>query len=480
VQRGRHAIGELYVIDSGTRISGRYEIVNLIGEGGMGEVYEAKHVHIGRHVAIKCLNKEYSKDKEAMERFEQEARIAGTLGHANICELMDFGVTDDGQPYLVMELMEGENLAELLKREKPLEVERALEITAGVLTALEEAHGQGIVHRDLKPENIFMAQVKGHGEVVKLLDFGISKIMKQGESAMRLTKTGMMVGTPFYMSPEQVRARTDIDHRTDLYACGVILFEMLTGDLPFDGRSFNEIIVKIIEDKFPAMGEDDDIPKGVASLIRKSVEKKADKRFQTAKEFGEAVALLQPPRTSVGSSTAMAVEAYSPDPARGLRGRTAAIIVAIVVFITGVGVLMAVAFNGKGKKQPVTKEIRLAAAPQEEKPPAESQKVQIELTDLPEGATVELNGREVEGSILEAVKSTEPVVIDVSAPGYVPKKLEIVPGADMEFSVELEKEPEPETPKSKKTPKEKPKKKPEPDEKTKPKKKPTLDWGYPG
>ncbi len=472
------------MIAAGTLISDRYEVVRLIGEGGMGEVYEAKHVHIGRHVALKCLNKEFAKDREAIERFQQEARIAGTLGHANICEVMDFGVTEDGQPFLVMELMEGESLSELLKREKPLPVERALEIAAGVLTALEEAHGQGIVHRDLKPENIFIAQVKGHGEVVKLLDFGISKIMKPGESAMRLTKTGMMVGTPFYMSPEQVRARTDIDHRTDLYACGVILYEMLTGKVPFDGRTFNEIIIKIIEEPFPAMGKDDGIPKDVASLIRWSVEKKPDKRVQTAGELRQAVQKLKTGVASVGSSTAMAVEAYSPEdsPSRISRRMLAFIVVAIVVVATGSGVLIVKVVAGKTVKPPVSREIHLAAAPQVE-PPQKPTYVKIELTGLPEGATVELNGREVQGNVLETAKSTEPVVIDVSAPGYAPKKLEVVPGADMAFDVGLEREagePEP-VEKPKKTPKDRPKKTPEKVEPAeKPKKKPTLDWGYPG
>ncbi len=466
------------MIAHGTLISARYEVIRLIGEGGMGEVYEAKHVHIGKRVALKCLNKAFTKDAEAVERFQQEARIAGTLGHANICEVMDFGVTGDGQPYLVMEYMEGESLADLIKREKKLPVERALEVTASVLSALEEAHGQGIVHRDLKPENIFMANIKGHGEVVKLLDFGISKIMKPGESAMRLTKTGMMVGTPFYMSPEQVRGRTDVDHRSDLYACAVMLYEMLTGKVPFEGSTFNEIIIKIIEDPFPTVGKADGVPRKVANLIRKTADKRPEKRIQTAREFRENVEKIQAGKSSVGSSTAMAVEAYSPEGSseRSHGGLIALLVVSAIVLIAGIGVLVTWGILSKNRKPPPAETAPAAApeVPAKPEPPPEPQMVKIELEGLPEHAVVELNGREVDGNVLETAKSTEPVIIDVTAPGYLPRKVEIVPGGDMSFEVALEKKQQDEKPRPKKT---KPKKKPA--DKTK-KKKPSLEWGYPG
>jgi len=187
------------MIEPGTIISSRYRISSLIGEGGMGSVYEGKHIHLGKRVAIKVLNKDISENSEVIERFTREARIAGTFGQLNVCEVTDFGLTDDGLPFFVMEYLEGESLSEILNREKRLPVDISLGILNQILDGLEEVHGNGVVHRDLKPENVFITNVKGHGLVVKLLDFGISKIMQPGVDSMRLTKMGTMLGTPFYI-----------------------------------------------------------------------------------------------------------------------------------------------------------------------------------------------------------------------------------------------------------------------------------------
>jgi len=275
------------LIEPGTIVAERYEVVCRIGEGGMGEVHEARHVDIGKRVAIKFLSRDFTDDEQTMKRFHQEAKIAGNLGHENICEVLDYGKTADGQPFIVMELLEGENLADAIRAEGSLPTPRALAILYQVLGAIEEAHAHGILHRDLKPENVFLARKK-QGEVVKLLDFGISKIVDPGGERMSLTKTGAMVGTPYYMSPEHVRGLKDVDHRTDIYSCGVMLYEMVTGRRPFDGTSFNEVMFKIVEEPFPTPEEE--VPQPVLEAIRKAMERKPEDRFQNAPEFRERVA----------------------------------------------------------------------------------------------------------------------------------------------------------------------------------------------
>jgi serine/threonine-protein kinase len=284
------------LLQPGTRLAERYDIIRLIGEGGMGEVYEARHVEIQKRVAIKVLNTDLVNDEETLSRFHQEARIAGNLGHLNICEVLDYGKAEKGQPYIVMEYLEGESLKDFIRREGRLTVPRALGILDQVLFALAEAHANGIIHRDLKPENVFLAQKKGQGEVVKLLDFGISKVSVEGERLMRLTRTGTMVGTPYYMSPEQVRQLDDVDGRADLFACGVILYEMLVGRVPFGGRSFNEVIVHILEEDLVIPSDVQGIDEHVRGMLESALDKKPDGRPADAGEFREMIqSYLEPP-----------------------------------------------------------------------------------------------------------------------------------------------------------------------------------------
>jgi serine/threonine protein kinase len=290
------------VLSAGTVIADRYRIVKVLGEGGMGVVYEAEHAHIGKRVALKLLNQEFSKNTEAIERFQQEAKIAGTIGHLNICEVMDFGVTEDGLPYLVMEFLEGESLADILEREVKLPVDVAMGIIYQILDGLEEVHAKGILHRDLKPENVFITNVKGHGLVVKLLDFGISKIMKPGSESMRLTKTGAMVGTPYYMSPEHIRARSDLDQRADLYSCGVIFYEMITGEVPFKGSGYSQIIAAILEETPPdPKNYIPDLPDDLMAFVWWGMERDPAKRPQTAGEYKARIRELQGGTEGLGS-----------------------------------------------------------------------------------------------------------------------------------------------------------------------------------
>ena len=212
-------------------IAQRYRLLELIGRGAAGVVFRAEHLELGIEVAIKMLNPEYGNDKGKVERFRREARAAGRIGHPNIIRVTDLGRTEDGRLFYVMDLVRGENLAEVVARVGHLPPKQAVELMAQVCDALQAAHNQAVIHRDLKPENIVIE--KGHHgrDTTKIVDFGLSYNLNSNEN--RITQQGQAVGTPYYMAPEQVRGDPP-DHRTDVYAAGTILYEMLSGRPPFE------------------------------------------------------------------------------------------------------------------------------------------------------------------------------------------------------------------------------------------------------
>ncbi|MEZ4409440.1 MAG: serine/threonine-protein kinase [Polyangiales bacterium] len=222
----------------GETLAGRYTVVGRLGSGGMGTVYRAEQAPIGREVALKVLRRELGRDPETVARFHREAKALSHLRHPNTVAILDFGQTDDGLLYLAMERLEGEMLSTRLKRVGALDVDAALRVAMGVLRSLDEAHAAGIIHRDLKPDNIFLARVHGRpddDEVVKVVDFGIAKFRQREDPAgldAISTQEGTVFGTPRYMSPEQAQGRP-LDGRSDLYAVGVLLFHMITGEPPF-------------------------------------------------------------------------------------------------------------------------------------------------------------------------------------------------------------------------------------------------------
>ncbi len=273
----------------GRVIGDRYGVMVLIGEGGMGEVYEAEHLAMGRLVAIKVLNPTRAQDQDAVSRLHHEARVASTLGHPNICAVYDMGQLDDGSPYLVMERLHGETLAQRLLRETKLPVDELLDVMVQILSALSAAHQRGIIHRDLKPENIFLARREGARPTPKLLDFGISKSEDIEETMADLTAKTIAAGTPFYMAPEQARGDR-VDHRVDLWATGIILYECLSGKRPFDARNYNALLVQILTSAPRSLRElEPDVPPALERIVEKALIKSPDKRYQSALDIQSAL-----------------------------------------------------------------------------------------------------------------------------------------------------------------------------------------------
>ncbi|MDY0001918.1 MAG: serine/threonine-protein kinase [Polyangia bacterium] len=272
------------------KVIDRYELVRLLGEGGMGAVYEARHALVGNRYALKVLRSELASDDKVVRRMMREARAAAEIGHPNIVQTHDFGTLPDGTCYIAMELLEGESLDAMIVRHGQMEVEISVAIVLQVLSALVAAHGKGIIHRDLKPENVFIARLNVGGAAVKLLDFGISKFKVTDKDTLKLTHTGVVMGTPFYMSPEQAGGAKDVDERTDLWAVGVILYQMLTGQLPFTGDNYNQLILKIATKPFVAPRRHNPaIPERLEAVIVRALQKDLSNRFRRATQMIEAL-----------------------------------------------------------------------------------------------------------------------------------------------------------------------------------------------
>jgi len=290
-------------VDSGDprigAVAGKYEVLRLVGSGGMGSVYEARHVGIGKHVALKFVVLDRQKDPDALARFHREARAVSAIESAHIVQVFDTGETDTGEPFLVMEMLHGEDLSVRLRRLRRLERDDAVRFAVEALRGLRRAHGAGIVHRDLKPENLVLVPGDDDREHVKIVDFGLSKIAAGGavaESAVStLTQEGASLGTPLYMSPEQVEAG-EVDHRTDLWSMGAILYETLSGAPPFPETSYARLVLAICSKAPRDLREIvPGLPDRVATVVSRALERDRQRRFQSAEEFISALAAATDP-----------------------------------------------------------------------------------------------------------------------------------------------------------------------------------------
>jgi tRNA A-37 threonylcarbamoyl transferase component Bud32 len=261
----------------GRILGDRYRILSRLGQGGMGSIYLAEHVTLGKRMAVKVLRPEYSRDAELLDRFQHEARAASQIGQENIVEVFDFGHTPEGEAYFVMEALDGESLARILHRDGPMPVGRAVPIFLQICRALGAAHERGIVHRDLKPENVFILRRNDGADFVKVLDFGIAKGPGTPDSK-RLTKAGSIIGTPEYMSPEQASSNV-IDQRSDVYAFGVLAYETLTGRLPFDGDTPLATLMKHQSDApVPPRRLRPELPPEVEQIVLRALVKRPEGR----------------------------------------------------------------------------------------------------------------------------------------------------------------------------------------------------------
>lgn len=295
----------------GMTLDGRYRLLRAIGEGGMGVVYEAEHVLIEKRVAIKVLRESFTRRPDVVERFRQEAKSASKIGHPNIVDVSDFGETPNRSSFIVMEMLIGEDLADVLSRECALSPARAATIVFQIAIALAAAHRKGIIHRDLKPENIYLIERDGQPDFVKIVDFGVAKMSDiETLGGRKLTRTGMIFGTPEYMSPEHAGGKS-LDHRVDIYALGVMLYELLTGRVPFEGDNFMDVLSKHGRDPVPelrAVNPGARVSSELARVVFRALEKEPERRYQSMEELSADLRLAPELRNAAGIDARVSAE----------------------------------------------------------------------------------------------------------------------------------------------------------------------------
>ncbi len=274
-------------LSPGTVLAEKYRLESVLGEGGMGTVYRAEHLALKAPVAVKVIDRKVEEGDVTLSRFMREAQSAAALRSPHVVQILDYG-TDHGRPFMVMELLEGESLADRLKRQKRLSPEETYQVILHVAKAVSKAHEAEIVHRDLKPDNIFLVHNEGD-DIAKVLDFGVAKVEATALSGEGHTRTGSLLGTPYYMSPEQAQGNKDVDGRSDLWALGVIAFECLTGTRPFSSEGLGDLVLQICIRDIPIPSEYGSVPPSFDGWFKKSCEREPEDRFQTARALAEAL-----------------------------------------------------------------------------------------------------------------------------------------------------------------------------------------------
>jgi len=341
----------------GSVVDGRYEVLSVLGEGGMGIVYEIRHRALGKRFALKALRKDLASDGEIAARFMQEARTAASVSHPGLVEITDFGMLPGGQPFFVMELLEGQSLSAMIRRGGPIPAERAIDIVRQIAEALGVAHEHSIIHRDLKPDNIHISSAKGGRDRVTIVDFGLAKVI----GTSRLTRAGMVFGTPHYMSPEQAMGEAT-DHRADVYALGVVMYEMFTGRVPFEADSYMGVLTKhmYVAPTPPSQLVGTAELGALEAILLRCLEKKPGYRYATLRELivdldrvlltaGDTL-VVAPPRQRIASRSVIADQLELPsqdelklvlDEARPKPKAWRLFSVAFALFLAGIGVVLA-------------------------------------------------------------------------------------------------------------------------------------------
>jgi serine/threonine-protein kinase len=455
----------------GTEV-GEYQIEAVIGKGGFGTVYRAVHPLIGKLVAIKVLSRKYSSDPAVVSRFVAEARAVNQIRHRNIIDIFLFSQLPDGRHYYVMEHLDGEALDAYLRAGGAMSLDDAMPILRAIARALDAAHAKGIAHRDLKPENIFLASDQDGGVFPKLLDFGIAKLLAPEDDQRHRTGTGVPLGTPYYMSPEQCRGR-DVDHRTDIYSCGILAFRMLTGTYPFEGEDYVELLFKQVNEEAPlASSRNAALPASVDTAIAWMMRKDREQRPRTVLE---GVLALDPTsavtpgvlpkrqsRPGVSGGPASTPDAFAAttanppatiDPAKPpAKSRRTVWIGAALVLVCSVGGVMlmlqsssserapsATAANGPRDRMVTAKpdpgsnamtNDAVTPKPPNEAPPPPVETVTIDIANVPAHASTMYDGKRIAlPAKIDMPKGTAQIELVVEAPGYEPLKLKLVPDA---------------------------------------------------
>jgi serine/threonine protein kinase len=439
----------------GATLSGRYLVTRKIGQGGMGVVYEATHTLIGKRVAVKVLLDKYARREAIVSRLEQEARLASSCQNEHIIDITDFGTTEDGRTFVVMEYLDGESLAECLAREHQLPEQRILGIVSQAASALAAAHAKGIVHRDIKPENLFLLRRRDH-DFVKVVDFGISKSLRasdEAEEQPRLTQTGMVLGTPLYMSPEQARGDDELDARVDIYALGVIMYEAITGRVPFVGNNYLSVISQVLNEDARSPRElRPEISEELEAIVQRAMAKDRDDRYASAHALlADITSLIEDPtrsteRAKITGPRRKVVRSKSPLKIAVWVALIAVVIAAVVTTVVMLFGGSEVAQQRKVIPPPVVVDaappaVELDAAP----PPPEAETLEVAIKTEPPGAMISVDGVDKGPSpvALRLVVHDHFTEIVASAPDYDDKTITLntYVNKDTGYLIKLKKTP---------------------------------------
>ena len=428
----------------GQTLGGRYLVTRKIGQGGMGAVYEATHTLIGKRVAVKVLLEKYAQREAIVKRLKQEAQLASSVGNEHIIDITDFGTTEDGRTFVVMEFLDGESMAECLARETMLPEQRILRIASQACSALSAAHAKGVVHRDIKPENLFLLKRKDT-DFVKVVDFGISKSLRasgEEEETTRLTQTGMVLGTPLYMSPEQARGDDELDHRVDVYALGVIMYEAAAGRVPFIGNNYLSVISQVLnEEPKPLRELRPELSEEFEAVVSKAMSKDVTERYASANDMlADITSLLDDPTRSTE-------RAKITGPRRRSLSKRSDGSTRYVIWIAGIAVVLAaVVFSvtrlaGSSSKPPKNGSGSANVVAPPPPPPADAavtvlapdapvtEYVEVQIESVPSGASVQLeNGQSgTTPFTVKLVKQNNKVKGTISANGFNDQEIGINP-----------------------------------------------------
>jgi serine/threonine-protein kinase len=449
-------------IKPGDRL-GPYRVLRPIGSGGMGSVFEAIHDDLQKRCAIKVLNDEYSSNQKVVRRFLNEARAVGRIRHENIVDVYDFGRSPDKRYYFVMELLEGNSLADELKQVGKLPIERACHIAGQVARALAASHAAGIVHRDLKPQNLMLIRRAQVEDFVKVLDFGVAKVLTKSE--LDQTESGLVIGTTRYMAPEQCRGGKEVDHRCDVYGLGLIFYHMVAGKLPFDADNPGDLMVQHLTKAPPPLTDHvKDLPDALEKMVMRALEKNPADRFQDMDELGDVlVPFGGPPRgaapvarepiaslefdfdaddTPAIPSPAVArfpvpvtqgTALERPNPPRA-KNSSAPVWIGVGV-VAVLGVAGALAFNLRSEKPTVTQPVvATSVAAPEVKPPSPT--VVLSISSEPNGAQVFLadEPKGVTPLDLKVKRGEQRMPLRITKDGFEPYTQMVVPDIDQTMS----------------------------------------------